>query len=293
MFPTRILPALIAPVALGRPTRAANKRAEEYFKKGVEYYKRDHLEKALEKFRKSYAINGNPNTLYNIGQCLSRMGKLEEAVETYENYLKDRIKSPDPQADFAEVKMVQDFIAEMKKTLADLHKTLQASEKKDKYVVPPKSASLVASPAPRGDLAIAKTAPKISSKRKWAWTSLTLSAASFAASGASLYMARKKQLEHGNLVDRLKTQGEVVEEEGHLHFASASAKQSHADSLNDLDQTMKRYNAVGIVTLSAGAAFLAGGLTLLRSDRRGRVASKVSLEPTLGSEVGLGLNISF
>lgn len=293
MFPTRILPALIVPVALGRPTRAASKRAEKYFKKAVEYYKRDNFEKALENLRKSYAINGNPNTLYNIGQCLSRLGKLEEAIQAYKSYLKDRTKLPDPKADFAEVKMVQDFIAEMKKTLADLHKTLQASEKKDRYVALPKSASLVASPAPRGDLAIAKSPPKISSKRKWGWTSLAVSLASFAASGASLYMARKKQLEHGNLVDKLKMQGEVIEEGGNLHFANENAKQTHASSLNDLDQTMKRYNAAGIVTLSAGVAFLAGGLTLLRSDRRGRVASKVSLEPTLGSELGVGLSVRF
>lgn len=285
MLSLDILPNLIVPLAQGRsPHRSKKKKsAEALYESGVDYYKRNKYQEALTAFSESYDISRNPDTQYNIGMCFKQVGMCKEAIEAFRFYLRERLKAADNETDRLDVADAQERIRECK---AEIVKIEGEVKPRDEYIPPPAKPNLLT--------AVSKTTTHPSSRnRKWGWTSLALSLASFAASGASLYMARKKQLEHGNLVDTLKTQGEVIKGGGNLHFANENAKQNHASSLNDLDQTMKRYNAAGIVTLSAGAAFLVGGLTLLRSDRRGRVASKVSLEPTLGSDLGLGLSIRF
>lgn len=67
------------------PTREAE--AAALFRRGVELGEQDRWADALELFRRSRDIAERPNTLFNIGFALSRLGRFREAVVAFDAYL--------------------------------------------------------------------------------------------------------------------------------------------------------------------------------------------------------------
>jgi tetratricopeptide (TPR) repeat protein len=55
---------------------------------GAALYAARDYRRAIEKFIQAYAIDSDPNLLFNIARCYEELGETEAAIEKYENFLK-------------------------------------------------------------------------------------------------------------------------------------------------------------------------------------------------------------
>lgn len=55
---------------------------------GMELYKQRDYRRAVEKFLQAYAIDHDPNLLFNIARCYEQLGDSEAAIEKYEEFVK-------------------------------------------------------------------------------------------------------------------------------------------------------------------------------------------------------------
>lgn len=67
------------------PARAAE--AQALFRRGVELGEQDRWAEALEDFRRSREIASRPNTVFNIGFALHRLGRFTQAIDVFDEYL--------------------------------------------------------------------------------------------------------------------------------------------------------------------------------------------------------------
>jgi flagellar motor protein MotB len=63
------------------------KKAEEMHGKAVELYKDGNYEEALKYFSMAYELAQNPVTLFNMGRCYEKLGKIKEAYGYYKQYI--------------------------------------------------------------------------------------------------------------------------------------------------------------------------------------------------------------
>ena len=73
----------------GPPSRASGESmAPELSEQGLAFYKARDYRRATEKFLQAYAIDPDPNLLFNVARCYQALGDLVAAIEKYEAYLR-------------------------------------------------------------------------------------------------------------------------------------------------------------------------------------------------------------
>ncbi len=78
---------LAALPALGHAQDGPEERARALFEEGMAHAAQERWVPALEAFRRSIELAEVPVTLFNIGSVLMRLGRMQEAVATFERYL--------------------------------------------------------------------------------------------------------------------------------------------------------------------------------------------------------------
>lgn len=78
-----------APVAQG-----PLKTPKEYITRATQYFSSGEYDKAIDDYRAAYQMKQLPTLLFNIAQAQRKAGKHQEALTTYERFLKDDPKSP-------------------------------------------------------------------------------------------------------------------------------------------------------------------------------------------------------
>lgn len=71
-----------------RPSRAASPGLEQLNEQGADLYAARDYRRAIEKFIQAYAIEPDPNLLFNIARCYEELGDVDAAIEKYETFLK-------------------------------------------------------------------------------------------------------------------------------------------------------------------------------------------------------------
>jgi tetratricopeptide (TPR) repeat protein len=78
---------------LAAPTYAQSKNdpvlAEAKYEEARKFYNLGEFDIALGLYRESYLLSGEPELLFNIGQCQRQLGQYEEARNSYKAYLRD------------------------------------------------------------------------------------------------------------------------------------------------------------------------------------------------------------
>ena len=62
--------------------------AKRFYHLGEEFYRRAAYARALEQFQEAYKLAPKPAMLYNMARCQEALGRLAEAIELYQKYLK-------------------------------------------------------------------------------------------------------------------------------------------------------------------------------------------------------------
>ncbi len=70
-------------------------RGAELFKKSVEAYRRGDFKEAIELLNEAYSIDPQPVLLYNLARAYDGAGDLDNAIATYERYLREEPNAPD------------------------------------------------------------------------------------------------------------------------------------------------------------------------------------------------------
>ncbi len=73
--------------AAEREPAAAGARAVTLNEEGASFYAARDYRRAVEKFIQAYAVDSDPNLLFNIASCYEGLGDLEAAVEKYREFL--------------------------------------------------------------------------------------------------------------------------------------------------------------------------------------------------------------
>jgi tetratricopeptide (TPR) repeat protein len=68
--------------------------AQAKYEEAEKYYKLGEFGAALPLYRESYLLSGEPELLFNMGQCNRQLGRYEEAIKNYKAYLRDVPNSP-------------------------------------------------------------------------------------------------------------------------------------------------------------------------------------------------------
>ena len=71
-----------------RPASAASPSLEQLNEQGADLYAARDYRRAIEKFIQAYAIEPDPNLLFNIARCYEELGEADAAIEKYETFLK-------------------------------------------------------------------------------------------------------------------------------------------------------------------------------------------------------------
>ena len=81
----------VAFVALAVPAQAADSEktaAKAHFEAATRLYDIHEYAKALDEYKAAYLAKPDPAFLFNVGQCYRKLGKLDQALEFYREYLK-------------------------------------------------------------------------------------------------------------------------------------------------------------------------------------------------------------
>ena len=96
--------SLLAAALLVGPGRALGEETLEYemakthYDLGAKYYQQGNYEIALDEFGKAYKLEPRPALRFNIGRCQEAMGQGEEAIASYEAFLKAVPGTPERRA---------------------------------------------------------------------------------------------------------------------------------------------------------------------------------------------------
>ena len=82
------LPSSAASAAEPRSPSTARASLEQLNEEGAALYAARDYRRAIEKFIQAYAIDPDPNLLFNIARCYEELGEVDAAVEKYETFLK-------------------------------------------------------------------------------------------------------------------------------------------------------------------------------------------------------------
>jgi tetratricopeptide (TPR) repeat protein len=86
--------ALVLMLAIGVARADDKAKARVAFKSATQHFRLAEYEAALSDFKDAYRNFADPTFLYNIAQCERQLGRKEEAVRTYRNYLAEVPDSP-------------------------------------------------------------------------------------------------------------------------------------------------------------------------------------------------------
>jgi tetratricopeptide (TPR) repeat protein len=98
------------------PTEKRAAKARALFDEGVSYAQQQRWSEAAALFRRSWELVKRPNTLFNLGVSLQRMGRVVEALDTLESYM----RVSDPDQDAARRAEAQEVMAVARKAVAML-----------------------------------------------------------------------------------------------------------------------------------------------------------------------------
>lgn len=73
--------------AQGVEQSASDREAQSLFAAGRAAYEGGRFEAALARFEEAFELSGRPGLLYNIGQCLDRLRRDDEAIAAFEGYI--------------------------------------------------------------------------------------------------------------------------------------------------------------------------------------------------------------
>jgi tetratricopeptide (TPR) repeat protein len=121
----RLAVALLATLLVAAPTYAhttrigdARERASTHFKSGSAHYASGEWAAALDEFEAGYAAQPSPAFLVNIGQCLRKLDRLDEAALAYRRFLDARTGSPRVRLDVWDA--LEDVTAELNRRIDSL-----------------------------------------------------------------------------------------------------------------------------------------------------------------------------
>lgn len=70
------------------PAPASQVGVAQLNEEGAALYSARDYRRAIEKFIQAYAVDSDPNLLFNIARCYEELGEVDAAIEKYENFLK-------------------------------------------------------------------------------------------------------------------------------------------------------------------------------------------------------------
>lgn len=70
------------------PATANSSNVAQLNEEGAAFYAARDYRRAIEKFIQAYAIDTDPNLLFNIARCYEELGEVDAAIEKYETFLK-------------------------------------------------------------------------------------------------------------------------------------------------------------------------------------------------------------
>ncbi|HEY2748112.1 MAG TPA: hypothetical protein VGL86_25990 [Polyangia bacterium] len=110
----------VAAPASARTTRAedARARAHVHFQAGSQRYASREFAAALDEFQAGYAAEPSPAFLVNIGQCLRKLDRLDEAALAYRRFLDGHTGSPRTRLDVWDA--LEDVTAELNRRIDSL-----------------------------------------------------------------------------------------------------------------------------------------------------------------------------
>ena len=89
---TLVRPALV----LAADGEASKARAAALVKEGNRAFDAGDYTAALSKFQSAFGLYASPRILFNLGQCYDRLGRYDEATESFEGFLARAASAPAP-----------------------------------------------------------------------------------------------------------------------------------------------------------------------------------------------------
>jgi tetratricopeptide (TPR) repeat protein len=95
-----------------KPNKAALKEAKTFFETAETHYRLQEFSQALDAYKESYRISQHPELLFNIAQCYRKLERYEEALLSYQSFLRDVPKAKNRAEVEAHIANLQKLLAE-------------------------------------------------------------------------------------------------------------------------------------------------------------------------------------
>lgn len=165
------LGALPVSAAEGRGAAPANQsNVAQLNEDGASLYAARDYRHAIEKFIQAYAVDSDPNLLFNIARCYEELGETDAAIEKYEDFLET------PGADARGRQRARESLTALREAAETARKSPGASSSRSQN-----------SAAPQGQASTAERADAAEGASYWPWVVLGGSVAS-AAVGTAFYL---------------------------------------------------------------------------------------------------------
>lgn len=233
------------------------REAREHFESGAKAYKLGDYERAIVEYKASYDLHPAPLLLYDLGQAYRKVGRFEQALHSYQQYMAD---APPTSAHLADA---QAQVDELKKLIDEQH--ARQSAPPDGVAEPERTATM-APPQVTEQRTGPTVGPSASSHRRTWYSSgigwgLSVPGLLAAAAGAAL-LGHAEQLR------------------------SDAAIAGSLPMQNQLLADVPTYRISGAVVIAVGAAALVGGvlafaMTARAHSRTGAVAVRAGVMPMI------------
>lgn len=264
--------------------------AKAHFTIGVGYYLEKKYGAALEEFQKSYKLVSIVDIQYNIGLSYEKLGRYDEAIAAFKLFGEakpDQAQQVEAQARIAWIQ--NDLLAHRKKkervsaaaqakrqTMPPRPETLYTPLDKTWQMNDPENPSDVFAPVSTAAAGVV-TGPLRPARpyRTLMWTSFGLSSAGLALGLSSYLIAKKKQTNHEEEVDRWMASRTIIEDsDGNLRFRDQRGADRIAPGLNELETEKNQHQTIAITGFVGSALFLAlGGIFYWFDSERIRLAA--------------------
>ena len=147
-----------------------NRRAREVFREGAELYGEGRFEEALKKFREAFAmadVRRRVFMLVNIAQTLDRLGREEEALRYYEQYLELAPQGPRAAVTRSRARVLRERLAAQREQERQQQELLRQALNRSEGSERPEAGGSGA-PLASGDV----PAPPSSEKKSWLWVAV-------------------------------------------------------------------------------------------------------------------------
>lgn len=159
-----VLLCCVAGAALAQNKEAARTA----FRRANQHYALGELPQALESFKEAYRAFEDPTFLFNIGQCQRRLGKTDEAIQSFRAYL--RTDAPDR----AEAERLLEKLLEQAKLEKDARDKEQQEARLAAELARQREAAAAAAVSTKSEVVETRAPPPVVAKpiykRWWLWT---------------------------------------------------------------------------------------------------------------------------